>query len=118
MFGGDAVADCVAEDHPAKPGERGLIGVPSEKEIAAVIDLWISRNDAKIREYIRHVIQEQNEAAESGELEERLTRLEKQKLRMMVVDGTTKDVLDDESYSPGEPVILDIRRLRGSPDAK
>jgi len=101
-----------------KPGERGLIGVPSEKEIAAVIDLWISRNDAKIRQYIRQVIQEQGEAPESGELEERLTRLEKQKLRMMVVDGETKNVLDDESYAPGEPVILDIRRLKGSPDAK
>jgi hypothetical protein len=99
-------------------GERGLIGVPSEAEIAAVIDTWIERNDPRIREFVREVIREESQQHSSGDFDARLTALEARRLRMMIVDGSSKSVLDDETYDPGEPVILDIRRLRGSPDAK
>jgi hypothetical protein len=99
-------------------GERGLIGVPSEAEIAAVIDTWIERNDPRIREFVREVIREESQQQSSGDVDARLTALEARRLRMMIVDGSSKSVLDDETYDPGEPVILDIRRLRGSPDAK
>lgn len=99
-------------------GERGLIGVPSEAEIAAVIDTWIERNDPRIREFVREVIRDELGDKSSGDLDARVTALEARRLRMMIVDGGSKNVLDDETYSPDEPVILDIRRLRGSPDAK
>lgn len=99
-------------------GERGLIGVPSEAEIAAVIDTWIERNDPRIRDFVREVIREESQKQSSGDVDARLTALEERRLRMMIVDGSSKSVLDDETYDPGEPVILDIRRLRGSPDAK
>lgn len=99
-------------------GARGLIGVPSEAEIAAVIDTWIERNDPRIREFVREVIREEIGNQSSGDLDARVTALEARRLRMMIVDGGSKNVLDDETYAPDEPVILDIRRLRGSPDAK
>lgn len=99
-------------------GERGLIGVPSEAEIAAVIDTWIERNDPRIRDFVREVIREELGKQSSGDMDARVTALEARRLRMMIVDGSSKSVLDDETYDPGEPVILDIRRLRGSPDAE
>lgn len=31
--------------------------------------------------------------------------------RVLIVDGSTNAVLDDETYGPGEPMVLDVRRL-------
>jgi len=110
--------DANAEQLKGERGERGLIGVPSEAEIAAVIDLWIQRNDPRIKEFVRKIIREEKAAQTEPNLEARLTAVEQRRLRMMIVDGSSSDVLDDETYDPDEPVILDIRRLRGSPDAE
>lgn len=88
-------------------GERGMIGVPSEEEIAAVIDLWIQRNDPRIREFVKQVVREEF----AGDMDARVTALEARRLRMMIVDGKAKTVIDDETYGPGEPVILDLRRF-------
>ena len=41
---------------------------------------------------------------------ERIEALEKQKRRVMLVDGAGK-VIDDESYAADEPIILDVRQL-------
>jgi hypothetical protein len=34
-----------------------------------------------------------------------------QGLRVLLVDGATKQVLDDETYAPGEPIVLDVRNI-------
>jgi hypothetical protein len=36
---------------------------------------------------------------------------------MMIVDGASNKIIDDETYEPEEPVVLDIRRLRNRSDA-
>jgi|TARA_R110000824_G_scaffold87584_2_gene215883 hypothetical protein len=41
---------------------------------------------------------------------ERIDALEKQKRRVMLVDGDGK-IIDDESYAADEPIILDVRQL-------
>lgn len=101
-----------------KPGERGLIGVPSEAEIAAVIDMWIQRNDPRIKEFVRKIIREEKAAEGSSDVEARLTAVEQRRLRMMIVDGASNKILDDETYEPEDPVVLDIRRLRNRSDAE
>jgi hypothetical protein len=32
-------------------------------------------------------------------------------LRVMLVDGSTGTVIDDETYTPGEPLVLDFQRI-------
>ena len=88
---------------PGQPGERGLIGVPSEEQIAAVVDTWVARNDVRIRQYITDIIQTE-QLAETPQ-------------RVLIVDGKTNTVLDDETYQPGEPIVLDIQRLLLKSDA-
>jgi hypothetical protein len=41
----------------------------------------------------------------------RIEALEKQKRRVMLVDGSTGDVIDDESYAADEPILLDVQQL-------
>ena len=41
----------------------------------------------------------------------RIEALEKQKRRVILVDGKSKAVIDDESYAADEPIILDVRQL-------
>jgi hypothetical protein len=119
----DAIRQAVADYLNANPERfRGPKGEPgsngrsvSKADAAEIITQWLDANRDQLRGPAGKDCEEKETA--SSDLEERLARLEKQKLRMMVVDGATKNVLDDESYAPGEPVIFDIRRLRGSPDA-
>jgi len=108
-----------ADGRDGIPGERGLIGVPSEAEITAVVDTWVGRNDPKIKEYIRQIVREQVSqlpgSSLSAEFETRLTAVESRPLRMILTnDGKT---IDDETYAPGEPVVLDLKRLRSNANA-
>lgn len=32
-------------------------------------------------------------------------------LRVLLVDGSTGSVIDDETYKPGEPLVLDFQRV-------
>jgi len=32
-------------------------------------------------------------------------------IRVLLVDGSTRQVLDDETYRPGEPIVLDFQRV-------
>ncbi len=96
------------------PGERGLIGVPSEPELQAVIDTWVARNDDRIRDLIVQIVREQLQAEgksfDSTAIEKRLTAMEKRPLKVVITeDGKIKD---EEDYLPGEPVVFDLARLR------
>jgi len=102
------------------PGERGLIGVPDSEELAAVIDLWVERNDPKIRQYLRQIVIEQmseTKPVDLSEFDNRVTALEQRKhsQRVLLVDGSAKPakVLDDETYVD-EPIILDVRKFTGA----
>lgn len=109
-------------------GERGLIGVPDEDELAAVVDLWVERNIDKIEAFIdartgdnsdliRRIEALENREPSTGEptdlttVNNRLAKLEERNQRVLIIDGKTKNVLDDETYEPGEPIVLDIQRL-------
>ena len=49
-------------------------------------------------------------SADLTRVNQRLTDIERRPFRMVISsDGT---VIDDESYAPGEPVVLDLKRLR------
>jgi hypothetical protein len=97
-----------------EPGERGLIGVPSEPELQAVIDTWVARNDDRIRGLIVEIVREQlkseGKAFDSTAIEKRIAVIEKRPLQVVITeDGKVKD---SESYLPGEPVVFDLARLR------
>jgi hypothetical protein len=99
---------------PGRDGERGLIGVPSEPELQAVIDTWVARNDDRIRNLIVQIVREQlkseGKGFDSSAIERRLTSLETKPLTVVITeDGKVKD---REDYLPGEPVVFDIARLR------
>lgn len=42
---------------------------------------------------------------------ERIEALEKQKRQVMLVDGASGKIIDDESYAADEPIILDVQQL-------
>ena len=45
------------------------------------------------------------------ELRQRLEKLENAKRRVLLVDGKTKAVLDDETYGINEPMVFDVQQL-------
>lgn len=92
-------------------GPRGLIGVPTEQELAAVVDLWVSRNQTQIETFIREASSQVPPSSDLQAFSQRLQALEERNQRVMIVDGKTNNVLDDENYAPGETIVLDIRRL-------
>jgi len=103
-----------------EPGERGLIGVPSEPELQAVIDTWVARNDDRIRGLIVEIVREQlkseGKAFDSTAIEKRITAIEKRPLKVVIAaDGKIKDQAD---YLPGEPVVFDLRRIKEMIDDK
>jgi thiol-disulfide isomerase/thioredoxin len=51
-------------------------------------------------------------AVDLSELTKRVEALEKQKRRVMLVDGATGTVIDDESYAADEPILLDVQALK------
>ena len=92
---GQRGADGIGQMGPAGPqGPRGLIGVPSEADI----ETWLK--DPRVESLI-----------------ERLEALEARKTsttqRVLLVDGSTGTVIDDETYTD-EPIVLDVRKFMKS----
>lgn len=105
------------KDGPA--GERGLIGVPSEAELQAVIDTWVQRNEPRIRELVAEVVREQLRGmphADVSAIESRLTAVENRPIRVILSEGGK--IRDDETYQPGEPLVFALERLRSGSNAK
>jgi hypothetical protein len=45
-------------------------------------------------------------------LEERVRALEQMKRPVVLIDGETKEIIDQEEYGNGESILLDIRQLK------
>lgn len=122
----------VPEDQAAKPvpdqismqGPQGPPGPPgkdgrsvTQEQVEAVVNAWLDAN----REQLRGPAGPQGPPGPAGSsasttaLESRLTSLEQRPFRIILsADGK---VIDDETYRPGEPVVLDLKRLRSVSDA-
>lgn len=100
------------------PGPRGLQGPPGRDgepgrsvqqiEVEATVNAWLDSNIDRIRG-------PQGEPGRDGSadlsgLESRLTTIEKRKFRMVI--SSDGKIVDDELFEPGEPVVLDLKRLR------
>lgn len=115
------------------PGPAGPQGPPgrgvSKQEVEATVEAWLNANIDNLRqpadptiasrlsalEFELSHFQQQTPVDNTAQLDSisnRLTALESRKRRVMLVDGSTKQVLDDEEYSPSEPIMLDVRSFR------
>lgn len=110
-----------AQGQKGDQGPRGLIGVPDDEDIRnwligatadpeakkalAAILTDIAAVDPRVDELIRRL--EAVENRPNGSFTETPQRV-------LIVDGSTKTVLDDEVFQPGEPIVLDVRKLTES----
>jgi len=122
----------VPEDQPQRPipgqisvqGPPGPQGPPgrdgrsvTQAEVEAVVNAWLDAN----RDQLRGPAGPQGPPGPSGgsastaALETRLTSLEQRPFRIIL--SSDGKVIDDETYKPGEPVVLDLKRLRSVSDA-
>lgn len=115
-----------ADQIPQQPrdvvaGPQGPEGPPgrdgrsvTREDVEAVVNAWLDAN----RESLRGPAGPPGPAgaaANVAELESRLTAIEQRPFRIILSnDGK---VVDDETYRPGEPVVLDLKRFRSVSDA-
>lgn len=95
------------------PGSRGPEGPPGrsvqKEDVEATVDAWLEANINRIRGPAGPAGLA-GEAADNTELESRLSNIERRPFRIIIAsDGK---VIRDETYEPGEPVVLDLKRLR------
>ena len=114
---------------PGERGPQGLVGVPDNTDIRnwligatsdpdlrialAQILADIVSQDSRVIDLVQRIEALENRTTESVDLEPlkaRLTRLEVPR-RVVLIDGKTKVILDDESYTADEPIVLDIQRI-------
>lgn len=109
-----------AQGQKGDRGPRGLIGVPDDEDIRN----WLigATADPEAKKALAAVLTDI--AAVDPRVDELIRRLEavenrpngsftETPQRVLIVDGSTKTVLDDETFAPGEPIVLDVRRLKG-----
>jgi len=122
----------VPEDQPARPvpdqisvqGPPGPQGPPgrdgrsvTQAEVESIVNAWLDAN----RDQLRGPAGPQGPPGPSGgsastaALETRLTSLEQRPFRIIL--SSDGKVIDDETYRPGEPVVLDLKRLRSGSNA-
>jgi hypothetical protein len=122
----------VPEDQPQRPvpdrisvqGPPGPQGPPgrdgrsvTQAEVESIINAWLDAN----RDQLRGPAGPQGPpgaaggSASTAALETRLTSLEQRPFRIIL--SSDGKVIDDETYRPGEPVVLDLKRLRSVSDA-
>lgn len=122
----------VPEDQPTRPvpdqisvqGPPGPQGPPgrdgrsiTQAEVESIVNAWLDAN----RDQLRGPAGPQGPpgpaggSASTAALETRLTTLEQRPFRIIL--SSDGQVIDDETYRPGEPVVLDLKRLRSVSDA-
>jgi hypothetical protein len=101
---------------PGPPGRDGVDGRDgrsvTKAEVEAVVNAWLSANAEQLRGPAGPPGRDgqAGSSADVTNLERRLSAVESRPFRMVLTsDGT---ILDDETYAPGEPVVLDLKRLR------
>ena len=99
---------------PAGPaGPRGEPGMSiTQEQVEATVNAWLDSN----REQLRG---EQGPAGRDGQsadpselaaISQRLNELATRPFRIVI--SSDGKIVDDETYAPGEPVVLDLKRLR------
>ena len=91
-----------------KDGERGLVGVPSQADIQN----WLigATGNPETRQALAVMLADLVSADPRVDaLIERLEAVEQQERRVLLVEDG--NVIDDESYPPGEPIVLDLKRI-------
>jgi hypothetical protein len=95
---------------PAGPPGRDGRSV-TQSEVESIVNAWLDAN----RESLRGPAGPQGPAG-SGvsvtQFESRLTTLEQRPFRIIL--SSDGKIVDDETYPPGSPVVLDLRRLKES----
>lgn len=117
---------------------------PTDSQIAAAVNAWMIRNSGQLRgpkgdtgqpgqrgsgldkTHIESTIitwLEANRDAIVGgppvdlaAIESRISELEKRKLRVILSENSR--ILKEQVYGPNEPIVLDLKRIRGAPDAR
>lgn len=117
------------QQHPARPvpdqismqGPPGPQGPPgrdgrsvTQAEVEAVVNAWLDANRDQLRGP-QGPPGPAGSSASTAALETRLTSLEQRPFRIIL--SSDGKVIDDETYRPGEPVVLDLKRLRSVSDA-
>ncbi len=88
-------------------GERGPAGAGvTQVQVESVVNAWLDSNIDQLRQ----------PPVDLTSVESRLKVLEERKFRIIL--SSNGKVVDDETYEPGEPVVLDLKRLRSVSDAK
>jgi hypothetical protein len=75
-------------------------------QVESVVNAWLDSNIDQLRQ----------PPVDLTSVESRLKVLEERKFRIIL--SSNGKVVDDETYEPGEPVVLDLKRLRSVSDAK
>lgn len=107
-------APIVGPRGPAGPAGRDGRSVTRE-DVEAVVNAWLDSNAERLRGPAGPAGPPGN-AADTTEVEQRLSDLEYRPFRLIL--ASEGKVIDDETYAPGEPVVLDLQRLRNRSDAK
>jgi len=84
---------------PGRDGKDGRSVTPQEVE--SIVSAWLDANRDELAKA----------AVDLSGLESRVSALEKRPFRLILSEDGK--VIDDESYMPGEPVVLDLKRIRG-----
>lgn len=95
---------------PAGPQGRSV----TQKEVEAIVNAWLDAN----RDALTGPAGPQGPQGPPGEsinldlqqFESRITQLEQRPFRIVL--SSDGKIIDDETYQPGEPVVLDLKRLR------
>jgi hypothetical protein len=109
-------APVVQQGPPGPPGRDGRS--ITREDVEHVVNAWLEAN----RESLVGPQGPPGPPGQSGSaanvtfLENRLTVLEQRPFRIIL--SSDGKVIDDETYRPGEPVVLDLKRLRSVSDAK
>lgn len=93
------------EFSPGPRGPAGPQGPPgrdgesvSREHVEAVVNAWLSANAEQLR-------------PDLSAIEKRLTAVEQRPFRIIL--SSDGKIVDDETYPAGDPVVLDLQRLRG-----
>ena len=99
---------------PAGPiGPRGEPGMSiTQEQVEATVNAWLDSNREQLRGEPGSPGRDcqSSDPAELAAISRRLGELESRPFRMVI--SSDGKIIDDETYSPGEPVVLDLKRLR------
>jgi len=98
---------------PGPPGEPGQSVTPQQVE--ATVNAWLDSNADRLVGPPGPPGRD-GSAANNAALESRLTTLERRPFRMIL--ASEGKIIDDETYAAGQPVVLDLKRLRSVSGAK